>query len=232
MAASRRTGCSRGPSAVQAAGTCSPSSAGGTRRGPNGERLSSYFCKGSHAAGKCPAPGVERVALVDDFVRKAISQALGDGMLEGTIDSIARYERARRAVAKAQCDLDAIKTNPKLIASLGVEGVVELTVEQKGVLDAAKLALRETPEPGNAIAPDQHLWVNAETWPIYRQRQLAKQFIAEATLTRSGKGRGSGPVQERLSIRWVGHDEPDRYRRARAGDAGRGLPATGCLNQA
>jgi hypothetical protein len=43
----------------------------------------------------------------------------------------------------------------------------------------------------------------------YRQRQLAKQFIAEATLTRSGKGRGSGPVQERLSIRWVGNDEPD-----------------------
>jgi len=171
--------------------------------------MPSYFCKGSHAAGRCPAPGGARVALVDDFVRKAISQALGDGTLEGTIDSIARYERACEAVAKAQRDLDAIKANPKLIASLGVEGVAELAEGQKAVLDAAKLALRETPEPANAIAPDQHLWVDAEAWPIEKQRQLARQFIAEVTLTRSGKGRGSGPVHERLLIRWVGHDEPD-----------------------
>lgn len=110
--------------------------------------------------------------------------------------------------SRPRTQADAIKTNPKLIASFGVDGVADMAETQKLVLDAAKQTLRETPEPTEAIEPTSDLWTSEE-WTIEKQRQFVRQFIAEITLTRGGKGPGSAPIQNRLAIRWAGQDEFD-----------------------
>lgn len=181
------------------------------RSGRQKERRASYVCKARFSGlrdGRCPAPASSAVEIVDGFVAKAISLAVVDGTLHTTLDAVARHERAVRARDKAQRDLDAIKSNPKLIASLGVEGVAEMAVAQKAVLDEARKELRATPAPRDAISPDAELWTG-EQWDIPHQRQLAKQLIAEITLERSGKGRWGAPVQERVKIRWAGYDDFD-----------------------
>jgi hypothetical protein len=179
----------------------------GSGKRVNGTRAASYFCKGRFASGRCPAPASGRVTKVDGFVGPALSQALVDGTLRTTMDAIARYNDAVEAVEKAQRDLDALADN-RLLAALGREGLTAMAEDQRAVLEAAKQELRNTPTPDDAIEPTADLW-DPETWPIEKLRQLARQFIAEVTLTRGGKGRWSLPAHERVSIRWAGHEEPD-----------------------
>jgi len=177
---------------------------GPDRRGPNGERLASYRCSGNSAAGKCPAPGAARVALVDEYTRKALGLALADGTLSASMDAISRYTRAAQTVEKAKADLDAL-ADTRLLAQFGPERLALMAEAQNVILEAARQALRDTPTPDSAIKPDDELFAGLESWPIEKERAFARQFIAEVTLTRKGRG----PINERVSIRWAGHDEFD-----------------------
>jgi DNA invertase Pin-like site-specific DNA recombinase len=171
-----------------------------------GENRPIYFCKGQHSGGRCPERPAAEAERIDQFVRDAFAAALFDGTLATTMDAVARYRNAESAVAKAQADLDAL-ADPRFLDGFGAEGFAGIVEKQRAVLDEAKRMLRETPKPGEAVQPTMDLF--GPEWPIDRERQFAKQYIAEITLARGGKGRWSRPVGQRLAITWAGHDEPD-----------------------
>jgi DNA invertase Pin-like site-specific DNA recombinase len=169
----------------------------------DGRRAARYCCRRHFASGSCPAPASGNVAAVDDFIVQAIDQAVGDGTVDSTIDAVARYSRAKAAVDQAQAELDGLKANStSLVRSLGAEGYAAAATAQKDLLDAAKRGLREAPRPDDAIVPDS-FW-GTEMWTVERKRRLARQLIAEVTLTKSRL-----PVSERVAITWAGHDGPD-----------------------
>ncbi|MDQ6810789.1 MAG: recombinase family protein, partial [Actinomycetota bacterium] len=182
-------------------------SVGGSRSNAPRVRGATYFCKTHFSSGKCEAPGAAKLHIVDTYVGAALSEALVDGTLQTTMDAVARYRRAVDAVADAERRLDEL-ADPALLAALGSRRLTEAATAQRDLLTEAKRTLRETPTPGEAIEPTTDLW-DPEAWPIERQRQLARQFISEVTLTRGGKGRGSAPIAERITITWAGHDQPD-----------------------
>jgi DNA invertase Pin-like site-specific DNA recombinase len=179
-------------------------------RQAEGKRAARYGCKGhTSGGGDCPAPASANVSAVDDYIEAAITQAITDGTLRATLDSVERYNAACRAVDQAQADLDAHKANAaKLVRSLGADGYAETADALKDVLDAAKRAKRDTPRPEDTLAPDTH-W-GTDLWTVDEKRRLAKQLISEVALTRSTtRGRNGQPIAERVSITWAGHDAPD-----------------------
>lgn len=177
----------------------------------DGKRTASYMCRGRYAAGMCPAPAAARAEIVDAFVREVVLLALVEGTLDRSLDQVLRYEQAEQAVANTQRDLDAL-AHPDLLRTLGPERLAQMAEPLKAAHEAAKQQLRETPKPGEAVLPSPKMWAFgwAEDEPIERQRQLCRQFIQRIDLRRSGKrGKAAGPISDRLSITWVGHDEPD-----------------------
>ncbi len=186
----------------------------------DGKRAARYGCKGHTSGdGKCPAPASANVSAVDDYVEEAITQALTDGTLKATLDSVERYNASCAVVNRAQSDLDAHKSNAvRLTQSLGSEGYADTADALKAVLDQAKLAKRDTPRPEDTLAPDTH-W-GTELWTVDEKRRLAKQLIAEVALARSAtRGRNGQPIRERVSIRWAGHDDFDTTVYARGAEA-------------
>jgi DNA invertase Pin-like site-specific DNA recombinase len=177
----------------------------------DGRRTASYMCRGRYASGICPAPAAARAEIVDGFVREVVVLALVDGILDTSLDQVLRYDQARQAVANTQTDLDAL-ANPDLLRTLGPERLAQMAEPLKAAYEAAREQLRETPKPGEAVVPSAKMWAYGwnEEEPIERQRQLCRQFIQRVELRRSGKrGKAAGPISARLSITWVGHDEPD-----------------------
>jgi hypothetical protein len=177
---------------------------------PDGKRAARYGCKGHTAGdGDCPAPASANVSAVDGYVEEAITQALTDGTLRATLDAVERYNAACRNVDQAQADLDAHKANAaKLVRSLGADGYAETADALRAVLDQAKRAKRDTPRPEDTLAPDTH-W-GTELWTVDEKRRLAKQLVAEVTLARATtRGRNGQPIEQRVAIRWAGHDAPD-----------------------
>jgi site-specific DNA recombinase len=182
-------------------------SVGGSRERKDGTKPGRYFCRGYSTAGRCPSPAAGMVALVDDYVREAITTALVDGTLKATADAIKRYNRAREAVDEARRALDEVVENStRLTASLGVEGYAQVADDHRAILDAAKRALAEVPQPESAVEPDSLLW---DKWDIEDERAFARQVISEVRLRRGGKGGAALPIEQRVAIRWAGHDDFD-----------------------
>lgn len=176
---------------------------------PDGKRAARYGCKGHSSERDCPAAASANVSAVDDFVEAAITQAITDGTLRATLDAVERYNAACRAVDRAQADLDAHKSNAaRLVQSIGADGYAETAEALKAVLDQAKRSKRDTPRPEDTLSPDTH-W-GTDVWPVDEKRRLAKQLISKVTLSRSTtRGRNGQPIEQRVSITWAGHDEPD-----------------------
>ena len=154
---------------------------------------------------------------MDAYVRDAFAVALFDGTLETTVDAAARYANAEQAVRKAQADLDALTEQaPQLLAAFGAERLAKIAEEQKAVLDEAEGALREAVRPEQIEVPDADRF--GEYWPIERQLEFARQYIARISLRKaSEKGRGAEPVSEWIEVSWAGHDEPDETLAERVG---------------
>jgi DNA invertase Pin-like site-specific DNA recombinase len=177
----------------------------------DGRRTASYMCRGRYATGICPAPAAARAEIVDAFVREVVVLALVEGILDRSLDQVLRYDQAQQAVADTQRDLDAL-ANPDLLRTLGPERLAQMAEPLRAAHEAARQQLRETPKPGEAVMPSPKMWAYGwnEDEPIERQRQLCRQFIQRIELRRSGKrGKAAGPISNRLSITWVGDDEPD-----------------------
>jgi len=175
----------------------------------DGKRAARYGCKGHSSDKDCPAAASANVSAVDDFVEAAITQAITDGTLRATLDAVERYNAACSAVERAQADLDGHKANAaRLVQSIGADGYAETAEALKAVLDQAKRAKRDTPRPEDTLSPDTH-W-GTDLWPVDEKRRLAKQLISKVTLARSTtRGRNGQPIEQRISITWAGHDEPD-----------------------
>ncbi len=178
----------------------------GAKNPKTGKREPVYFCKRYRSSGDCTAPASARADRVDAVVASLLVDALSDGTLSATMDAVESYRQVAAAVERAQRDLDAL-ADPRLLSGLGRESYVAMVQEQREILREAQRALRETPEPGAAVVPTADLF--GMDWPIERERELCRQYIASIALTRGGKSRWSPPPEERLSIVWAGHEEPD-----------------------
>jgi DNA invertase Pin-like site-specific DNA recombinase len=192
---------------------------------PDGKRGARYGCKGHSSEKDCPATASANVSAVDDFVEAAITQAITDGTLRATLDAVERYNAACRAVDQAQANLDAHRANAaRLVQSLGADGYAETAEALKSVLDQAKRSKRDTPRPEDTLSPDTH-W-GTDLWPVDEKRRLAKQLISRVALARSTtRGRNGQPIEQRVSITWVGHDEPDATVAARIAETRELVPA-------
>ncbi len=194
-----------------------------TGAGKGEKRRAVYYCRRNQTH-VCPGPASAVASYVDAYVRDAFAVALFDGTLETTVDAAARYANAEQAVRKAQADLDALTEQaPQLLAAFGAERLAKIAEEQKAVLDEAEGALREAVRPEQIEVPDADLF--GEYWPIERQREFARQYIARISLRKaSEKGRGAEPVSERIEVSWAGHDEPDETLAERVGELRAKIP--------
>jgi DNA invertase Pin-like site-specific DNA recombinase len=190
---------------ITCAGCGQAVSVGGGRKRADGDRPGRYFCRGYSKNGRCPEQAAAMLTKVDDYVREAITTAMADGTLKATADAIRRYTRARDAVDQAQATFDAL-ADTKLLAEFGPARLAQMAAEQRAVLDAAKAALADTPAPDSVIEPDSLLW---DKWDIEDERAFARQVISEVRLRRGGKGGAALPIEQRVAIRWAGHDDFD-----------------------
>ncbi len=188
----------------------------------DGTRTASYTCRRRFATGDCPAPAASRCAIVDGFVRDAISMGLTTGALRTSFDEVSRWQQAQLAVARAEAELDSL-ASAELLRTLGPDRLAAMAEPLAAALEEARDGLRSTPRPGTAtdLVPDTSLWIDEPVdwgdgsepyvpWPTERQRRFVRQYVSGLVLRRAGvPGKAAGPVWSRLALTWAGDEAPN-----------------------
>lgn len=183
-----------------------------------GTRIASYVCKGKYADGDCPSRAVARVALVDGLVLDLIKDDEDGSIVSGALAVEQEYLVAREAVREAEAALDEWVDDPALSSSLGKERFQRGILKRQEALDDARQTLW--------AIDDRHLddedddapvvWIDGKPH-VYRpwgedrdkDRKHLARFVERVTLAKADpKRRRWQPIGERVTVKWVGHDEP------------------------
>jgi DNA invertase Pin-like site-specific DNA recombinase len=179
-------------------------------RDRGGERLSMYRCRRRHAAGMCPAPATVLARVLEPYVEGLFLAHVKDTVAHPVTDT-ADVEAAERGLEEAERDF-AVYRDAAGIAALGAtEFAAGLEVRARRIDD-----LRREFSEFAGSTPDLDPVVVEEAWPelsTAERRELMRPTI-DAVMVRS-LGRGTVPVEDRVSILWRGEAPDDFPRRGR-----------------
>jgi hypothetical protein len=178
-------------------------------RDRDGSRLRLYRCRGTHAAGECPAPVSILGRVIEPYVEGALLDALGPGgpLAEASADTRA-VQRATVKVREAEDELAAFRDETKIADLIGRASFLEGLEERARRVDEARAELAEARSRATlADALPTTPGRLARAWPslaVAERRTLLTAAI-DAVFLRGGRAEGRiVPVEERTLVLWRG----------------------------
>jgi DNA invertase Pin-like site-specific DNA recombinase len=179
------------------------------RRDPKtGGRKASYVCTAKYDGNDCERPAIGDVAKIDNYVLWRL-QIDEEAVIAGVGSSETEYLEAKEALRLAEQELERF-ADPSLSTDLGPELWRRGITQAKEKVDTARTALWDLEDPG---LPDDASIVVLDGKPrIYTvwgddpdaDRRTLRKLIANVTLEKCDHRRGWQPIEERVSITWVG----------------------------
>ncbi len=179
----------------------------GTLHNKTGKRYPAYYCAGRYAKGLCEARATIVARLLDPYVEARVLAALReeDGFLAEAVHASEQIEKAARAVAAAEHELELFVTNPKLMTILGQASFLHGVEARQEALDGAReeLALVRS---RSLIAEELPSGDLLKAWPqftIQEKRELLHGFLDRVLVTRDEHSRSEKlalPLSERVQI--------------------------------
>jgi DNA invertase Pin-like site-specific DNA recombinase len=182
----------------------------GSTNPQTGERKPSYVCAQRYAGGDCGAPASARADRVDEFVT-ALLMENEDEVTASVASAAEQYLLARDAVREAGTALDSWVDDPTIATSIGRERFQRGMLARQAALDEARRVLWGLDDAG--IADDSEVvYVGGkpyvyEVWgkDAEADRRHIRRYVAGVTVAKADpKRRRWQPIEERVSVQWVG----------------------------
>lgn len=173
-----------------------------------GSRKASYVCTATYNGYECERPAIGDVARTDGYVLWRLQED-ENTVVSGVGSAEAEYVEAKEALRVAEEELERF-SDPSLSTDLGPELWRRGITAAKEKVEAARAALWDLEDPG---LPDEasivvldgkpHIYQLWGEDPAADRRHLAR-YIDSVTLAKCDHRRGHQPIEERVSITWVG----------------------------
>jgi site-specific DNA recombinase len=189
-----------------------------TMKGRDGSRLRHYRCRGTHAAGQCPAPVSILARVIEPYVEEILLSAIkrGGPLARASADTKA-LKRATVAVREAEDELAAYRDETRISDLIGREAFLEGLEERALRVDDARAELVQAQERAElAGALPSTPGALASAWPglTAAERRKLLGAVLDAVVVRGGRVEGRiVPVADRALVLWRGQAPADLPRR-------------------
>jgi DNA invertase Pin-like site-specific DNA recombinase len=181
---------------------------GSTNRS-TGKRFANYVCAKHYAKEDCRHPAIATVKLVDDEVLRQLTDAW-DEVATYADDAQGNWIEANEKLRLAEAALDDWVSDVTIQRTLTKQRFQRGIIERQEAVDEAQRIVWSIPDPDlDADKPIIRLDGKPmlyEVWgddPAADRRHL-RRHIASVTLKKADQRRRWQPIEQRLTIRWVG----------------------------